>query len=476
MFNKNNPKESGGELLHNHIPIKLVTVHGTGAGDITSSGDKWWQLGSVFMDELQKRLDLDPNQVEIVPFQWENGPNSEDKRRDAGSALAKQLASYDEAEQDYYLIGHSHGGSVIYNALLKSVDNKTPFKRLKVWCTVGTPFLDYRPNTFLFQRLRSIGLTIYTTGIVSLVLGFWIMLMALFKTEVNQNIVTLGHAMTLYGVITYACLWLYERRRKSWFTKKQKKRVEALYSNLWCGLWHKEDEAISALSNVQNISAPIIPSTFLLPVVASFQFGLVILIGLIFAFDLAFNSGDMLNYFLTSEDGSEGFSIGGITFSIAFEILLIWIPITWILTKLLSVFAHLFGRPLAYILNKIVWASIQKRAWGDDLLKEDVHAISSHPPEFEHKCDFLGDSIADPLRQHSEKNAIKTLHKVRLVLGMSENADATPDIRTELSDSINWQELIHTSYFDVPAFIDLLAESLQQAGLVNDNQATLADK
>lgn len=473
MSINNNKKESKDEVSQNDTLIKLVTVHGTGAGDVTSSGDKWWQLGSVFMDELQKRLSLDPTQVEIVPFQWENGPNSESKRREAGAELAEQLHFYDQAKQDYYLIGHSHGGTVIYNALLKSVANKAPFERLKLWCTVGTPFLDYRPNTFLFQRLKSIGLTIYTTGLVSLVLGIWIMLMTFFKSEFNENIVTLGYSMTLYGVITYASLWLYERRKKSWFTKKQKQQVEELYRASWCGLWHKEDEAISALSNVQNISAPIIPNTFLLPVVAGFQFGLVILVGLIFSFDLAVNGGDLLTYFVTSEDGSEGFSVGGITFSIAFEILLIWIPLTWVLTKLLSLFAHLFGRPLAFLLNKVVWASIQKRAWGDDLLKEDVHAISSHPPEFKHKCDFLCDSIADPLRKHSEKNAIKTLHKVRLVLGMSENAGTTPDIRTELSDSLNWQELIHTSYFDVPAFIDLLAKSLQEAGLVTSHKQTL---
>ncbi|MEP4889087.1 MAG: hypothetical protein ABJV04_03600 [Aliiglaciecola sp.] len=470
MSINNNKKESKDEVSQNDTPIKLVTVHGTGAGDVTSSGDKWWQLGSVFMGELQKRLALDPAQVEIVPFQWEIGPNSEDKRRAAGFALAEQLKSYDEAKQDYYLIGHSHGGSVIYNALLKSVANNAPFERLKLWCTVGTPFLDYRPNTFLFQRLRSIGLTIYTTGIVALVLGVWILLMTMFKPEVNQDFITLGYAMTLYGVITYVCLWLYEARKKSWFSKKQKQQAEQLYRKSWCGLWHKEDEAISALSNVQNISAPIIPNSFLMPIVAGLQFGLVILVGLIFAFDLAFNGGEMLTYFVSNEDGTEGFSVGGITFSIAFEILLIWIPATWILTKLLSVLAFLFGRPMAYVLNKVIWTSIQKRAWGDDLLKEDVHAISSHPPQFAHKCDFLNEAIAEPLRKHSEKNAIKTLHKVRLVLGMSESAGTSPDIRTELSDSLNWQELIHTSYFDVPAFIDLLADSLKQAGLVSSDK------
>ena len=54
---------------------------------------------------------------------------------------------------------------------------------------------------------------------------------------------------------------------------------------------------------------------------------------------------------------------------------------------------------------------------------------------------------------------------MRLVLGMTENANHSADIRSELSESLNWQELIHTSYFDVPEFVDLLAQSLQKAGL-----------
>jgi hypothetical protein len=149
---------------------KLVTVHGTGAGDIDSKGEKWWQLDSTLMCELQSRLDLDPSRIEIVPFQWGEGPNSEEHRRTAG--------------QDYYIVGHSHGGSVIYNALLKSVANKKHFEGLKIWCTVGTPFLDYRANTFLFQRLKSLGLSVCTTGVVSLILGIWILLMTIFSDNV----------------------------------------------------------------------------------------------------------------------------------------------------------------------------------------------------------------------------------------------------------------------------------------------------
>lgn len=452
--------------------IKLVTVHGTGAGDVTSSGDKWWQLGSVFMGKLQQGLELEPEQVDIVPFQWEDGPNSEEKRRAAGCSLAKLLLSYDAAQQDYYLVGHSHGGSVIYNALLKSVADKTPFERLKLWCTVGTPFLDYRPNTFLFQRLRSLGLTICTTGIVLFILGLWIAAIGFFGDQLDETVLDMGYAMMLYGLINYGALWLYEHRKKSWFTLKQKRQTEEQYGERWCGLWHKEDEAISALSNIRQINAPIVPNNFLAPIVSSLQFVAVIFVGLYFALDIAFHDSEEIlgiAHFFLEDMEEEGFGVGFFTWMMLVMILAFCIPIIWIFTKILSFLAGIVGRPLSSLLNNIVWTSIKQRAWGDDLLKEDVYAVGSHPPLFKHQCDFLSENIAAPLRKHSEKNAIKTLHKVRVVLGMSEQAGGSPDIRSELSESLNWQELIHTSYFDVPEFIDLLTSSLRDSGLSNKN-------
>ena len=68
---------------------KLVTVHGTGAGHKECTGERWWQRGSPFLAELAKRLNLDPARVEIVPFHWDLGPNSETGRRAASRAQAE---------------------------------------------------------------------------------------------------------------------------------------------------------------------------------------------------------------------------------------------------------------------------------------------------------------------------------------------------------------------------------------------------
>ena len=119
----------------------LITVHGTGAGDEAIEGERWWQLGSTFQTELLKRLHLAPDQVEIAPFQWAEGRNSEIQRRIAAQELLNNLNKLEDQGVDYYLIGHSHGGSVIYNALLLSLRKERPLERMKHGCTGGTPFL-----------------------------------------------------------------------------------------------------------------------------------------------------------------------------------------------------------------------------------------------------------------------------------------------------------------------------------------------
>ncbi len=448
----------------------LVTVHGTGAGDVTAAGDRWWQLGSAFLNELGKRLDVDPSCVEISPFQWKEGPNSELARRAAGKALYERLKSYDESGVDYYVIGHSHGGSVVYTALLRSVVKRAPLKRLKCWCTVGTPFLDYRPNRFLFQRLKSLGLTFYTTGVVAFVLGVWV----LFNLPVEDGnlLQAMAYSLMLTGILSFSGLWTYERFRKSWATRAQKRETRRLYAGLWLGLWHGEDEAISALSNVRTFSAPIISRTFLQPLVAIAQLMVVIVPGIYLGLDLSANGSglkdiadEFLRDFVDLQSASSQEVLYGLTWMNFSMIIILVLPSIWVLTILLNGLAKVLGRPLASILNRVIWSSVRQRAWGDDVLKEDVRAIDSHPPEFAPIFGPLPDAVADPLRGHSEKHAVVTLHKVREVLGMTRSARTAPDLRSELSDNLKWQELIHTSYFDVPEFVDLVALGLHRAGL-----------
>ncbi len=479
-------------------------IHGTGAGHEQTTGEQWWQFGSAFHTELMKRLDLDPARVEIVPFQWELksdgvnslGPNSEDARRAGGLALFRALRRYDKDGHDYYLIGHSHGGSVIYNALLQSVAKKRRFERLKAWCTVGTPFLDYRANPRMHNRLGNTGLTIYATAIGAFVFAaallykyafgggaFWD---GLNKANGVFAGVYLPFILMLlgYGAACLAFLFGAGRLRAGWHSQERKKQVEALYGDRWIGFWHKDDEAISALANVRHVQGQIIPSNFLVPFVSVAPILVTVLGGLYLGNYLLLDQGALSTYttnFLKDftaasaalDDSSGGtakpFTVASIVVPIAIGagVLAIYIGISSLVVAIVKTLAGWIGIPLARMIDSLVWSSVRQSAWGDDMGKESVHEIGSYPPEFARQFAPLPKSIAQQLSENSEKQAILTLERVRSLLGMTGGATPRADLRSELSEHLKWSELIHTTYFVLPDFIDLIAFGLSRAGLAD---------
>ncbi|MFT4888624.1 MAG: hypothetical protein ACJAY7_001106 [Pseudohongiellaceae bacterium] len=447
--NELNENRSDAQSILNSKMI-LVTIHGTGAGDPTKDKKSWWQEESEFLEQLGQRLDLNPEQVKIVPFLWEQGPNSEASRRKAGKRLYDLLRSYDDLNKDYCLIGHSHGGSVAYSALLQSVAEHKPLEGLKCWCTVGTPFLEYVKNKYLVQRLSGWRLGLY-------LLTFPTTLFAVF-----------GSASLYFLVLSWPLAHLaflaLERHKghaksateESWFTEKQKKMAAEQYYDTWFGLCHPEDEAISALTNIKDVNEEIIQSDFLIPLIPFAQF-LILIVG----------------WSLAHRFGAPPISVNLYFYDfliIESLVFFLFLFVLFIFGFALKPILLLLGKPASRQINKIVWSQVRKGAWGDDVSREDVIKIAPYPANFSAKfSERMPESVASPLRDHSSNSAIKTLVKVREILGMTtqkkENKKGMVDLRSDLSKSLTWEELIHTSYFEVENFIDLIAVGLHKAGL-----------
>ena len=128
-------------------PALVILVHGTFAGDSENDGQKWWQAGSPAVAQLRSRL---PRGVNIAEgsevFHW-SGDNSERARSKAGRQLLERLRALEDEHRDYHLVGHSHGGSVIWKALKAKSLSKQPLEHLKSWTTVGTPYLEHRSRS-----------------------------------------------------------------------------------------------------------------------------------------------------------------------------------------------------------------------------------------------------------------------------------------------------------------------------------------
>lgn len=476
----------------------LITVHGTSAGDEEIEGERWWQHGSRFQNALMQRLHLHPNEVEIVPFQWAEGRNSEVQRRVAGRELLGYLIDLEEKNCDYYLIGHSHGGSVIYNTLLLSLRKERPLKRLKHWCTVGTPFLDYRKNRWIWQRLSGMGLTALTTILLILitVCSFYLRDWYVPYTGEHIDLVRIyAKIIGVFSVLALLIMWMIahplgldvgdDGEIEVCFDEDEKRQVEAHYGAVWSGFWHKEDEAISALSNVRNVSMPFIMPEYLQRGFSTVPLGVILFLGVLLAYNTV-SGGDWLAQIIifwsadTQEEGIDPDIWVELIFTLIMFFLLAIVyrfakPVFKYPFKLVYWLINVFCRLLAHRTNALIRDSIRHSAWGDDLVPEDVYDIGAQPPCFSRCFMPLPGAISEELSKHSEKNAIKTLRKVRQVLGTSDPEGASRDLRAHLSESLSWQELIHTSYFDVPEFVDLMAISLNRAGLgrlVRDGFAT----
>jgi pimeloyl-ACP methyl ester carboxylesterase len=126
---------------------QVVLVHGTFASAAEDHGKAWWQIGSPAHQELEKRL---PPGVELASdgdlFRW-SGDNTERARSKAARQLLRHLDKHEKTGKPYHLVGHSHGGSVIWAALRLATARHKPLRALRSWSTVGTPFMHHRSRS-----------------------------------------------------------------------------------------------------------------------------------------------------------------------------------------------------------------------------------------------------------------------------------------------------------------------------------------
>lgn len=122
----------------------VILVHGTYASRDEDHGTSWWQDGSETHRELQHLL---PDDVRIAGsgevFHW-SGENNERARLKAAQDLLAYVLELEARECPYHLLGHSHGGSVIWHMLRQATIERRELKFLRSWTTVGTPFIHHK--------------------------------------------------------------------------------------------------------------------------------------------------------------------------------------------------------------------------------------------------------------------------------------------------------------------------------------------
>ncbi len=444
------------------VPDLVLLVHGTFAAKDESVGESWWQIGSRAFEGLRSRL---PSSIALTGtsevFHW-TGENSERARIKAAVALLQKMKQMESQGRGYHLVGHSHGGSVIWHALRLSTLGRIELKYLRSWTTVGTPFLRHKLHKVTrFSNLLRIGLGIllvkpaYLTALKFFDLIFrpsksvWLghgnplpehfslyetpvlrllelLNVPMQRTETGVRIADVGSIpeqstlqflltspngwlvmfLALLVITVYLNLALFFLRPvieswQVWTESRLELRAKTLYSNRWFGLWSPDDEAINGLRATLDLSVSFISR-------------------------------------MSPQDRVLFSDYATVTMQ----------PYYWIL---MPTFNSLV-RPL---LDKSIRTIVVKSAQGNNRPGTEVVEVGPVPWHASESTQLppLPDWLNECLVQEANGSAKKVVPRLRALL-------AAPSFTSGLESwgkSSTGKELIHTSYFDHEEVLDLIA-------------------
>lgn len=473
----------------------VVTVHGTfSTGPL--EGQKWWQRGSRFATRLGELVEGLDGPLVVEPFVW-NGCNSETSRHAAGARLAERLKQLDAEGEPFAVIGHSHGGSVLSTAMLNVARDRHPLRGMRRWMTVGTPFITTRRQPFLFSRLGILGRAIYLTLMTFLMLGVLMAFAGSIDSSWESRLLAVL-TFTLPLAVFYAVLLYLERRRSLRFNKRHLAFAEQNFADRWLSLWHAKDEAVQCLKAVKSLDVTIFPRDFAASALNLLAIAVVPLLCLFLlnsqtAMDAIANrlfpiTGPEVAEVLYPSRGASIFenasvlfvglvlippslvlpslTIDGMPFPVQIGLLLLGIALllgfAMLLTVIFSALARVVSHGLSLLLNPLTLAQLKAVTYGSDGREDIAIDASEWPTWLSRGFPPLPAGVADGLEAASDTAIGTAIPKFRNIidsLTAAETAEETSDV---LADYLTWQELIHTSYFDQEAFVQIVAFALCQ--------------
>lgn len=473
----------------------IVTVHGTGATG-EAQGSRWWQRGSPCEARLRELVQGSDGEFKYEPLIWD-GKNSETSRRAAGRQLLVQLTALEKRGEPYVVIGHSHGGSVISFALQLAARHSQMLLGMRAWITVGTPFIAPEKKRLLYSRADAITRGVFVIGlliIAALGVRLWAM---------NSDLLSLSVKL----LIALPLAWWFARKLGPWIEgdapdwqlagEPVRSSVERSFRHRWLQLWHSDDEAIFLLRDALRLEPRLFPSNFFaLPLLTAFIYGLPLIVLAIAAND--YLAGTIAHVLATSEPANPvlistwyaNFDVAkaslldrSIMVVLAVPALLDRLPdvgTEWtggslpraatvgsamllVAAALLSL-VHLMARgvsiPLSKLLNAVTVSQIRGKFLGADISGERLIGCDAHPAWTQTAMAPLPATLSAEMTRMSDAAAAAALGTIR---ARARELMAADNVLERLNRYLTWEELVHTTYFNSPLFLLLLAYAIAQA-------------
>lgn len=506
----------------------ILTVHGTFAGDDgKETGQLWWQKGSPFEKHIKELVEAEHGALDYRPVTWD-GLNSEMSRRAAGLALFQEMKALEKQGEPFVAIGHSHGGSVIASSLTEAARRQQRLDHLRSWLTIGTPFIATRRHRWLFQRLGTFGKSIFIALIFAFICGVllvpkWGWIAALKAPEerlctqasasyLSDSLHCIGNAVPtaiiaiVPFVIFYFAARYLESKNVSLYSDRAAKFAETTYRNKWSSLWHKNDEAVTALGSLNKLQLDILGRNFAVNLLSWLS-----ILGLPVAYLMLVSSPGAMqtfnafaiqyinNYpvwkrnhpdpipgggdsvfenhiylietgFMKFMDLLGGWGGEGSPMVTASRMLLAGVLLSSLLVAISLTFTVVLGRCWQALSaaasrrgNPLITSQFRAQAFGSDTSMDTAHDAHVWPMWMGKGFPPLPEPLGSELQAFSDDAIREVVPKFRDAAGTFAAATTAREKSDMISDYLTWNELIHTSYFNNARFRKLVAFTLTQA-------------
>jgi hypothetical protein len=453
----------------------IITVHGTFAAS-SAAGIQWWQHSSDFEKDVHTYVQSDVGgPVEFAPFRWD-GRNSECSRRDAARLLANQLEGLATKGKYHCAVGHSHGGSIIAHALAQTSSKYATVGKLSAWVAVATPFLKMVRRRLLLLRLFPIEQSIY----MSLFVLFLFSILIAYVHE--RSLDTFGRwVIVIIAFVPFAMSWtIYRTKDAGRFRYRQNQgsaHFATAFSSRLLLFGHRDDEAIWALSALPKIRVGIFSADRLL---APLLFLYIFVAPLIPVIMLTFVGGRCPTLGPSCPEGTNNDLYSGIWFVLneirrlisagrddvfgfwvwfvltAIVGFAIYLAANLILFNVFRRIAFVVAYGLGQVFNRITDHQVMEAAYGNDttgLRSESCELFSGKLAPLPAELSLLITKAADEV---AIQNLPELRRKVRWLIQTAGGVQGSD----EAAEPLNWDELLHTTYFKVPMFRKLLCYAI----------------
>ncbi|SDO33626.1 hypothetical protein SAMN04488061_0923 [Filomicrobium insigne] len=340
----------------------VITVHGTNDADVRDDGMRWWQQGSRFTTRLVEKLgELGFSGAHILPVHW-SGANSDHDRLIAAEELSRVLTSLERSGRPHAVIGHSHGGNVVMEALALR-RRRQPLSSV---ITFGTPFF--------VRRLKPIaGLIAIFQVLLGLVVApvmAWF-LASSFTSGTNKIV----EAVILFGGLIIFSLWSLRRgflelSRAGWTRRHS---AHAIHPQNWLVVHSPRDEAMRLLEAAADISPDYVTVASAIRSISRLSTVVGVAAVIIFF-------GATWSYFLEPIITKANAGEFGIGMAADLTFLLIVPVIFSVIVFVIRLVARLGGGWLyASVLNFLIHGSLMGAAYGGDARFRLTHVVRTPP-------------------------------------------------------------------------------------------------